>query len=779
MTELQDELLASLCQALSNDSKLKRRSTLQRLREVTIDNANEAGNAEIVFENVFKPILQCVSDNAEICRDLSINLIRDFIPKLQTFDNYLPYIIKVILKRIGSNEVAEPSEEVRLSLISLLNKIIIKSGQSIFPYNDDIIKIICKCLEDSYPLIKIESCECLVSVTKAIPKQFHVQCEGYINALLSGMGHKHSKVRISIITTTGAVVQHGTHGLVEKVVAPLAERLYDSNPAVRKTVVHIAGHWLRRLPDRYSQFARILPLVLTGLDDESVEVREEALQQWTNAGDQFLCENEEDFKKKMDYISDEIPLHYPCEEQRPSLGCRALVEREAGKLFPAAVAELHDWTLAVQLQAASLTYQLVKHLEHRSVQHAHRLWPELALLCGRSGLDPRLEIKPQLTLGQLRCLACALRGVPILVEPELGTLSSALNATASTSLQPSYQYYMLDCVSEVLRAAKKGSETSQNSCSEALTLDLFTTLLVTQGLEDTQLSEQANRLLDVLATLSGREVSQLFIQFGYKILSSLKTTVPVWTDICADKSQFCAFVSGAGVGIGPHLELVTEILVIWVDKASTAKSLADLVRVAKPLLSWKFLQKCRNNTEYFINKILADAIIPGLVWHAGRIAEVKRSQALVLLLIAISEPLPENILLPLADSLLPLLISALEETNKTIRHHAAHAITTLTPIWAPNLTTTQRLLLALPDHHEALASPTHFEGIQKSLLIHLDDSDPVYQQAILDALKNVGKIGTAQLLGLLIRGKKNFSNQEGWNKLQNYLEELAKDSIDL
>jgi len=62
----------------------------------------------------------------------------------------------------------------------------------------------------------------------------------------------------------GTVVRYGTHNLVEKVAQVLGERLYDSSPAVRKEVVTIAGDWLVNLPDRYSQFCRIIPLVVPG-----------------------------------------------------------------------------------------------------------------------------------------------------------------------------------------------------------------------------------------------------------------------------------------------------------------------------------------------------------------------------------------------------------------------------------------------------------------------------------------------------------------------------------
>jgi hypothetical protein len=50
--------------------------------------------------------------------------------------------------------------------------------------------------------------------------------------------------------------------------------------------------------------------------------------------------------------------------------------------------------------------------------------------------------QPQLTGGQLHCLACALHGVPLLIDPELSTLASALSITASTSMQVGKNYFI-------------------------------------------------------------------------------------------------------------------------------------------------------------------------------------------------------------------------------------------------------------------------------------------------------------------------------------------------
>lgn len=68
------------------------------------------------------------------------------------------------------------------------------------------------------------------------------------------------------------------------------------------------------LPDRYSWWHKILPLILTGLHDELAEIRAKAADMWDAAGILYLEENENDekLKDKMDFLTED-PEHYPPE----------------------------------------------------------------------------------------------------------------------------------------------------------------------------------------------------------------------------------------------------------------------------------------------------------------------------------------------------------------------------------------------------------------------------------------------------------------------------------
>lgn len=57
---------------------------------------------------------------------------------------------------------------------------------------------------------------------------------------------------------------HSSYKALEEAVTPLAERLFDQIPLVRRTVIQVAARLLREYRDRYSFFNKLLPLILTG-----------------------------------------------------------------------------------------------------------------------------------------------------------------------------------------------------------------------------------------------------------------------------------------------------------------------------------------------------------------------------------------------------------------------------------------------------------------------------------------------------------------------------------
>nr|CAH8861988.1 unnamed protein product [Trichobilharzia regenti] len=196
--------------------------------------------------------------------------------------------------------------------------------------------------------------------------------ESIISPMLSNLTHQHSKVRLETVLALEKVLLHSQGKLVDNVIPPLTQRLFDSSLAVRQAVIKLIGSWLLDLPDRYSYQTRLLPLLLSGLIDESDDIRSVTVDLWHRIGLKFEKENEEQLKDKLDFDKG-APFSYPYGCKRPILGCRDLVYRSASRLFPGLCKDLSDWQEATRLKAASLMPILILHLEESATQHTQHL----------------------------------------------------------------------------------------------------------------------------------------------------------------------------------------------------------------------------------------------------------------------------------------------------------------------------------------------------------------------------------------------------------------------
>ena len=81
---------------------------------------------------------------------------------------FLPYLVPVLVDRIGSlppatnaesgsygaMDVVEPSEEIRLQMVLLLDALVERGQGRIAPCVEDIVAILCRTFADSYPEVK-------------------------------------------------------------------------------------------------------------------------------------------------------------------------------------------------------------------------------------------------------------------------------------------------------------------------------------------------------------------------------------------------------------------------------------------------------------------------------------------------------------------------------------------------------------------------------------------------------------------------------------------------
>jgi len=67
---------------------------------------------------------------------------------------FLPFIMPVLVARLGTQEVTESSEELRLSLVSLLSSFMDLCSSNMAPYLSDTVSILQRTIVDAYPEVK-------------------------------------------------------------------------------------------------------------------------------------------------------------------------------------------------------------------------------------------------------------------------------------------------------------------------------------------------------------------------------------------------------------------------------------------------------------------------------------------------------------------------------------------------------------------------------------------------------------------------------------------------
>ncbi len=268
--------LARHVNCLSETNRATKKRGVENIRKETLNRKAglEPAVLQKVFEHVLKPLLKCFGDSVEKCRELSVLLVTDFIEVVPNPEESLPYLIPTLEQRLGNQEIIESSEEIRLSQVELIVKVVQKTDKKAAPFLDDLVKILQRTLVDPFADVRKESCKCTCLLARLIPQHFHLQSETLIKPLLHTVSHQHSKVRTQCVYTIGDVLQYGNHKPMDQVISHLAQRLFDHSPQVRQAVTEVVGNWLLNFVDRYSYHHKLIPLLLTSQMDELPDIRQ-------------------------------------------------------------------------------------------------------------------------------------------------------------------------------------------------------------------------------------------------------------------------------------------------------------------------------------------------------------------------------------------------------------------------------------------------------------------------------------------------------------------------
>ena len=213
------QAIARHINCLGEGSRMAKRRALDNIRKETLEKQPPLDKEVLqgVLEAEAKPLLKCIGDPVDKCRELSVQLIQDFVVTIPRPAEILPYLIPTIVTRLGNQEMIEAAEEIRLALVELMTKLIELTSKNLPPFLDDFILILQRTIVDPFADVRRESCSCTCKLARSIPQHFHLQSESLVAPLLQAISHQHSKVRVQVVYTIGDVLQYGNHKPMEKV----------------------------------------------------------------------------------------------------------------------------------------------------------------------------------------------------------------------------------------------------------------------------------------------------------------------------------------------------------------------------------------------------------------------------------------------------------------------------------------------------------------------------------------------------------------------------------
>ncbi|XP_053749812.1 dynein axonemal assembly factor 5 isoform X2 [Panthera pardus] len=745
--------LSRLLPGLEADSKLSRRRALEALQraieaawpeEPAAESAAAAAGFQGPWARLLLPrLLLCLADPAEGCRALAAHLLGLGLRRAARPRDALPRLLPALVARLAGPESErgrppETCEELRLALVQLLGLAVRLGGAALAPHLDDAVRVLRCTLLDPFAAVRRESCQCAASLARATPDHFHMQSESLIGPLMQSISHQHWKVRVAVIEATGSVIQFGSGKSVDDVLPHFAQRLFDDVPQVRQAVTCVVGGWLLDLRDRYSFFHKLIPLLLSSLEDDIPEIALTAASLWEKVGLQWQRENEDDLKDKLDFASPP-PAHHPSPDHRPGLGCRELVFRNLSKILPAICHDVTDWVAGTRVKAAQLLAVLLLHAEDHVTQHLEVVLRTLHLACAD---DDRAVVRSGTRSAEL---------VGAFVSPEvfLKLVLPALKKSPSPSGLLILASIVRGCPREALRPH----------------LTLIATELARPHI--CQGSENVQETMDALAAaqdIDGRQ--DLYREHAGPLVEWLAASHHDWTVHSAELLQFIVVVNHAGPALGevlPHLvPVLRSCLQPSRDPQMRLRLFSSLSRV---LLSAKQTVDSQGHFHHYLDTVTKDILVPNLQWHAGKTAAAIRTAAVSCLWALISsEVLSDEQIRKVQETLMPQILTSLEEDSQMTRLISCQIINTFLKT-SGGVADADKLIKVYPEllkrlddvsHEVRLAATStlvtwlacvrsdddakscyqsHIQFLYRELLVYLDDPDGTVQDAVLEVLK--------------------------------------------
>lgn len=198
---------------LSDPNKITRQKALQTLcndlKAISIA-SEENDDASRPSSHILETILKILLDPAEKNRELALSYASTYVTQYCTdevsLDKCLASLMPALVQRLGTNDIVEPSEEIRLKSVALLMEVC--RGPRLILYLNEWIGILKRTIVDPYPEVRKLSCELTSKLATQCQEKFHMMSEILVKPLIETMKHQHAKVRVEAINALGKFEMH-------------------------------------------------------------------------------------------------------------------------------------------------------------------------------------------------------------------------------------------------------------------------------------------------------------------------------------------------------------------------------------------------------------------------------------------------------------------------------------------------------------------------------------------------------------------------------------------
>ncbi|XP_045116850.1 dynein axonemal assembly factor 5-like [Portunus trituberculatus] len=796
--------LNTILSDLQNTNKAKRRKALERLHHLAFETeAHENQEAQgKILDFSLKHLVTCLADQSEVNRTKSSEILLTFSLKGVVKQGQLVHLIPSLHHRLATLPQVEESEDVRLIQVNIISSLTTQFQGAMVPFMNDVVGVLKEVVLDVSPEVRKAAAECVSCFAKATREKIHMQSESLAKPLVKALHHQRFRNRVAAITALGDLLLYGDGKVIEDVSGSLAQCVMDL-PQVRLVLAEVGGRLALHMPDRYSYWHRILPLLLFGLKDEDKDVRCKATQLWEQVGRKYEEENMDQLKQEIDF--DVPPSDYPPGEVRPGIGCRSLVQRSLYHILPGLLTDLDDWQASPRLHAAKLLAVLILNADSGVTQYAEKVLTALHLAAGDKEasivkqvnecghflgcfLPPSVFLPlvlPRLGAGYhgerpLVVLAALVEGSSTaLLQPCLPDLISALGEEDVALVFGEAHQEALLCV---IRTLLNKCDFSENS------FKMFYLLLFIASSSSGENATVAQEGLRELSRNCGHEeVQELYQKHTREVLDRLLETVGGWTEGSPSFLLLGGLMKLAGPALGHELEILTKILTACTTKGEDPfVCLHCLTQLRHLLLEESQPLAAGGQLEAWLPVLVSKSMRGHLAWRAGATAETLRTAAVACLEAACrtgltAQPMMEEVkectvLLPalieddaemtrlfacsvvqcvattytcLIDTktlhtLADKVLKRLDDVARAVRLKAAHVLSVL--------------FQNLPEGYDVTLNTAYLQDLCKDALIFLDDPDEQLQETVCEWLERMKVVCPDILMKLLESEAHKFRN---------------------